>query len=172
MYEVWWMNFIMFLPTGLIMHEWVKPMPWMFNHMISEMYATGFEVSETILLSMKKCLSCFTNPFVEFLWGLTNSCRDSLPGVPLYLWDTTWRFIPITCTDSLSLMVLAWEDPWVSHSSNCCYFGSLSAWYFYIFPAFYCFPSWKTSIGGNVWAPWWHFTLRYMFCVLYSYPCR
>ena len=49
-----------------------------------------------------------------------------------------------------SLMALAWKDLRVSHSSNCCYFGSLSAWYFYIFPAFYCFPSWKTSIGGNV----------------------
>ena len=49
-----------------------------------------------------------------------------------------------------SLMALAWKDLRVSYSSNCCYFGSLSAWYFYIFPAFYCFPSWKTSIGGNV----------------------
>ena len=40
-------------------YEWVKPMPWMFNHMISEVYATGFEVSETILLSMKKMLMVF-----------------------------------------------------------------------------------------------------------------
>ena len=54
-------------------------------------------------------LPVISNLFVEFLWELTYSCRDNFLGVPLYLWDTTWRFIPITCTDSLSLMVLAWE---------------------------------------------------------------
>ena len=73
-----------------------------------------------------------------------------MPGIPLYLWDTPWRFILITYTDPLSLMMLAWKDLRVYRSFNCCYFGSLSVWYFYIFPAFYCFPSWKTSIGGNV----------------------
>ena len=69
-----------------------------------------------------------------------------------------------------SLMALAWKDLRVSHSSNCCYFGSLSAWYFYIFPAFYCFPSWKTSIGGNVFV----FTLCRFLCpglrAMRSYP--
>ena len=30
-------------------------------------------------------------------------------GIPLYLWDTSWRFIPITCIDLLSLMVPARE---------------------------------------------------------------
>ena len=59
-------------------------------------------------------------------------------------------FIPITCTDSLSLMVLAWKDLRVYRSFNCCYLGSSSVWYFYIFPYFYRFLSWKTSIGGNV----------------------
>ena len=95
--------------------------------------------------------------------------RDNLHGFPLYLWDNPWRFIPITCTDPLSLMMLAWKDLRVSHSSNCCYFGSLSAWYFYIFPAFYCFPSWKTSIGGNVFV----FTLCRFLCpglLLHEHP--
>jgi hypothetical protein len=32
-----------------------------------------------------------------------------LLGIPLYLWDTVWRFIPITCIDLLSLMVPARE---------------------------------------------------------------
>ena len=122
-------------------------MPWMLN---------PYRVSLTLLLS--------------FCEGSQTLAEMVCVVFPFYLWDTPWRFITITCTDSPFFDGISLGDPWVSYSFNCCYFGSLSAWYFYIFPAFYCFPSWKTSIGGNVWAPEWHFTLRYMFCVLYSYP--
>ena len=65
----------------------------MLNRLISEVYATGFEVSETILLSMKKnayrvSLTCL----LSFCEGSHDFCRDNLRGFPLYLWDTPWRF--------------------------------------------------------------------------------
>ena len=125
-----------------------------------------FDLGATLDYPIFLSLTCL----LSFCEGSHDFCRDNLRGFPLYLWDTPWRFIPITCTDPLSLMMLAWKDLRVSHSSNCCYFGSLSAWYFYIFPAFYCFPSWKTSIGGNVFV----FTLCRFLCpglrAMRSYP--
>ena len=75
-------------------------------------------------------------------------------GIPLYLWDTIWRFIPITCIDLLSLMVPAREIfgfliSLVAVTSDLYPCGrSLDP--FYIFSAFYRFLSWKTSIGGSV----------------------
>ena len=70
------------------------------------------------------------------------------------MWDTTSKFIPITCADLLSLMVLAGEIsgflvPLVAVTSDLYPCGrSLDP--FYIFPVFYRFLSWKTSTGGNV----------------------
>ena len=74
-------------------------------------------------------------------------------GIPLYLWDTIWRFIPITCIDLLSLMVPAREI-----SGFLISLAVITSDLYpcdrpldpFIFPAFYRFLSWKTSIGGNV----------------------
>ena len=121
----------------------------MFNHMISEVYATGFEVSETILLSMKKnAYGVSLTLLLSFCEGSQTLAEMVCVVFPLYLWDTPWRFIPITCTDSPFFDGISLGNPWVSYSFNCCYFGSSSVWYFYLFSAFYRFLSWKTSIGG------------------------
>ena len=105
-----------------------------------------FDLGATLDYPIFLSLTCL----LSFCEGSHDFCRDNLRGFPLYLWDNPWRFIPITCTDPLSLMMLAWKDLRVYRSFNCCYLGSSSVWYFYIFPYFYRFLSWKTSIGGNV----------------------
>ena len=98
--------------------------------------------------------SCHSNLFVEFFCeGSHDSWKDSLLGIPLYLWDTIWRFIPITCIDLLSLMVPAREISGFLISLAVITLDlypcgrPLDS---FIFPAFYRFLSWKTSIGGNV----------------------
>ena len=75
-------------------------------------------------------------------------------GIPLYLWDTIWRFILITCIDLLSLMVSAREISGFLISlvavTSDLYPCGRSLDPFYIFPVFYRFLSWKTLIEGNV----------------------
>ena len=108
MYEVLWVNLIPFwcmcLTRGLGLLPLVAFCE-LFVNWKGMIHVVTFWFGGNSWLPYLVSLTCL----LSFCEGSHDFCRDNLRGFPLYLWDTPWRFIPITCTDSLSLMVPAWE---------------------------------------------------------------